>query len=263
MTVPVQSGQPSIVLSATNGAGYSLNLKLDASKLGKNVVSSSDTAYLWYRMNINFDTKSDSRMTWIFLEQTSSPAYFDTVSPPSGVVPKVDYFVYVISVSQNTTYTLSNVYQYRPINMVSLIVGLIFGLLLLIALIILALYLIRRCGLPRPPTIVRRIIRRKKPTPTVPIVASDSTPTPTPSAPESGSLPPTKRHVVNIDYLMTGARRVVVKDGNPTAMKVDDEATSSAPLADDEEEVVIEETIDGNDDPCGWFTGLFRKEAEL
>jgi len=87
-------------------------------------------------------------------------------------------------------------------------------------------------------------------------------PTPTP-APASGPNPAVKRHVVNIDYLMTGARRVVVKDGNPTAMKVaEEEPPENKPLADDEEEIVLEETIDG-DDPCGWFTHFFTKTPEF
>jgi len=264
-TMPITPGvrSPGVVLSAKHGAGYALTLNLNTAQLGS-IATSSDTSYLFYRMNVNFGTSSDPEQTWFLLGRSSTPSYSDLVTPPVGVVPQVDYLVFVTSISQNITYTISNVYEYRPLNLAALILGLLFGLLFLFFLIFLILFLIRKYGAPRPPTVIRRIIRRKKEqfsNKDAEPLAPAPTPAPAP-APANGPTPVTKRHVVNIDYLMTGARRVVVKDGNPSAMKVVDEAPPVTPLPDDEEEIVIEETVDDGDDPCGWFTNIFKKPAQ-
>jgi len=166
--------------------------------------------------------------------------------------------------------------MFRPENVPAVVAGVVLGFLAFFALLALLIFLVRKYGMPRPPTVIRRVIRRKK-NPATPIPATmidepvaptpTSAPTPAPT-PNAGPNTSVKRHVVNIDYLMTGARRVVVKDGNPTAVKevVEEPAPLvnpyTTPVPDDEEEIILEETVDG-DDPCGWFTSMFKRRPEF
>jgi len=259
----ITTPRTTVTLSGTSQLGYKVSLVLDVSQLSSTIVSSSDTAYVWGRQNVNFGTSAGAQGTWYILAQTSTPTLTDNVGSevPNGVVPQVDYVVSVISVSSQSTITQSNVYDYAPQNDAGAIVGLVFGLLLALLFFIFLIWLAVRYRryLKKPRTRILRKTKVPAPAPKVAPVPVEETPVPENTAsPPVGGRPSYRHKTANIDYLMTGARRVTVKDGNPTAVEVVlDQSKEDIEYFDEEIEVEEDPMT-----PCEWLMSLLKKKTE-
>jgi hypothetical protein len=217
--------------------GYTvhLNITTDAEEFGYEV------RYLWWRKDLNFQNGTSAQDEWYILSNTTEAVLTDHISGQSS--PKIDYMVTVTPISGQSIITQSNVYHFAPKSnskkwWIPLAIALPIGLAVVALLIAGAIY-VRKNHPELFASAAAKKPKKLKQSASVPLgpvtsftavekAPGDETlaaPASPPPASPVDPRKPAKQYTVNIDYLMTGARRVVVKDGNPTSAKPPEDYT--------------------------------------
>jgi hypothetical protein len=171
---------------------------------------------------------------------------------PSGVVLEVDYVVSVINSQTQISITQSNVYTFSFLSdEAGAIAGIVIGILVAIGLCILALLLFDKYKREIPKNSERELLNASSSPKTSPkpvILKYNLLPTANPVVPlpHPVALPLGRHKTVNIDYIMTGSRRVVVKDGNPTVPEIVMEEELKANKAKENEDIIEIEVEDSD-----------------
>jgi hypothetical protein len=181
--------------------------------------------YVWWRRNLNFEIDQVPAGQWYVIANDTSLILTDTISNHDS--PQVDYMTTVVELDGAAILAQSNIYAYsnKTNNRWWLLLAIILPIgVAALALLIGAVVYARR----RKPTSSKKYkeetqtnkstmklkaISKEKLT----VAASESAPKYTPDSPPTPNGP--KKYTVDIDYLFTGARRVQVKEGNPSSIK--------------------------------------------
>jgi hypothetical protein len=220
-----QSLSYGLVLSTANltghPSGFTINLALSTD------VDQQPLQYVWFRRDLNFHVSGQTQNQWYALATTSKLNYTDTVTGQAD--PDVQYMVFVYPSTAKVLLVQSNIISFSPKAPAAAPWWLAIAIAVPIAAVILAaliagfIYYRKKKGNQPPKTKKAKPApkpKTKKPTPEFSDVGvSAAAPTPMGSEPPADPSKPSKQYTVNIDYLMTGAKRVVVKDGNPTSTK--------------------------------------------
>jgi len=196
-------------------SGYTvhLNLTTDANDLG------IPLRYIWWRRNINFGNENGTEGEWYIISNSTLTAVTDKVSGHSS--PQVDYMVSLAPIDSSSIVAQSNLYHFAP-KPSRWWLPLVIALPIAVAVLGLLIGAVVWSRKKHPEWYAANPDKKPKPRP-VPSSSSFSNMDGSPkSIAEDAAVDPknaAKQYTVNIDYLMTGARRVVVKDGNPTSTK--------------------------------------------
>jgi len=200
-----------------------------------NITVNGPVGFLWYRQNIDFSQQNNSEGAWFQIANTTSRTINDTVLNEAEW--KVNYIVTAYALGSNSIIATTNTYEFDHNPGAALpwwfaiVIAVPIALVALGALIGAAVYARKNKPEWFAATKPKREKERKAKDTPVPLsslaaaegvssVSSGSAPgSPTPLAP--GGL--RKEYTVNIDYIMTGAKGVRVREGNPTAPKPEGE----------------------------------------
>eukprot|EP00026_Physarum_polycephalum_P010820 Phypoly_transcript_11001.p1 GENE.Phypoly_transcript_11001~~Phypoly_transcript_11001.p1 ORF type:complete len:270 (+),score=54.72 Phypoly_transcript_11001:338-1147(+) len=175
--------------------------------------------YIWWRRNLNFDTDEAKAGEWYVISNTTTLTITDSVSGHS--TPKIEYQTSVHPANSIAILAQSNVWSFDPKPhrwWLPLVIALPIALLVLILLIAGFVYARRK----RPEWFAstkkqRKPKKLKSETKLKDLSSAEPAPV---YAPDEGIDPNNpKKYTVDIDYLFTGARRVQVKEGNPSSLK--------------------------------------------
>jgi len=206
-------------------SGFTVHLNVTTNVKGYTLLR-----YVWYRMDTNFHADGRPKNEWYIVSNSTVPYTTDTVSG-GPTDPKVQYMAMTYSITQNTLLVQSNVYNFHPkekLWWLPLVIALPLGLLLIAALIAGFVYSKKKHPewFAKKPKSANKTKPKAKPKPKSepnPLFTDVSVAAAAPAAiamdDPNDPRKPNKQYTVNIDYLMTGAKRVVVKDGNPTSNK--------------------------------------------
>jgi len=222
-------GQDGVAQQLDQALQYNLVAPLPATLTGKQkkddvqltttakIPASNEYRYVFWRKDLNFKNSPHPENQWYLIANQTSNTYLDSVG--TQMWPRIDYMCQIILLPTGYLVATTNTYLYDPAPWWLAIAIAVPLAVALLALLIAAFIWARK---KRPQWFERAPKKYTTKNPKTKGAAADGAAAAAAATDDTNDPKKGKQYTVNIDYIMTGAKRVQVKDGNPTSPKPPD-----------------------------------------